>query len=90
MVKSGFLHYTVKLALKTPAQYGHLIIMDSLRCPRGLKALAISLNSTGLIRTLSMAFAVSVLTRFDCMLLIDVPLGFFGWVATYLSTSNVN
>ena len=37
-----------------------------------------------------MAFSVSVLTRFDCMLLIDVPLGFFGWVATYLNESNVN
>ena len=59
------------------------MITDSLLCPRGLKALAISLNSTSLIRTLSMALSVSVLTRFDCMLLIDVPLGFFGWVTTY-------
>ena len=55
-----------KPTLLTPALYGHLIITDSLLCPWGKKALTFSLNSTRLIRTLSMAPSVSVLTGFDC------------------------
>ena len=35
--------------------YGHLIITDSLLSPWGNKALTFSLNSTRLVRTLSMA-----------------------------------
>ena len=48
-------------ALRTP----NWVITDSLLCPWGKKALTFSLNSTRLIRTLSMASSVSVLTRFD-------------------------
>ena len=44
---------------------GHIIIMDSLLCPWGKKALPnVSLNSTRLIQTLPMVPLVSVLTGF--------------------------
>ena len=48
-------------ALRTP----NWVITDSLLCSLGKKALTFSLNSTRLIRTLSMAPSVSVLTGFD-------------------------
>ena len=48
--------------------HGHPVITDSLLCSRGKKAFTFSLNSTLLIRTLSMAPSVSVLTEFDCIL----------------------
>ena len=37
----------------------HLIVTDSLLCPWGIKAFTFSLNSTHLIRTLSMTPSVS-------------------------------
>ena len=59
--------------LRTPAECGHLISKDNLLRPWGKKALTLPLNSTRLIRTprpliriLSMAPSVSVLTEFDC------------------------
>ena len=48
-------------ALRTP----NWVITDNLLCPWGKKALTFSLNSTRLIRTLSVAPSVSVLTGFD-------------------------
>ena len=56
------------LSIRTPH------FMESLLCPWENKALIISLNSTGLIRTprlygpFSMVPSVSVLTEFDCRL----------------------
>ena len=38
-------------ALQTPSYYGCLIIIDSLLCPWGKKALTFSLDSTHLIQT---------------------------------------
>ena len=47
-------------------QSNALIITDGLLCSREKKALTFSLNSTRLIRTLSMAPSASVLTGFYC------------------------
>ena len=43
--------YSQILTKRTPAQYGHLIITDSLLYPWGKKALRFSVKSTRLIRT---------------------------------------
>ena len=47
---------------------GSASITDSLLCPWEKKALTFSLNSTRLIRTLSVALYVFILTGFDCIL----------------------
>ena len=47
---------------------GSASIMDSLLCPWEKKALTFSLNLTRLIRTLSVALYVFILTGFDCIL----------------------
>ena len=39
------------ISVKPPTQYRHLIIRDSLLCPRGKETLAFSPNSTCLIQT---------------------------------------
>ena len=47
---------------------GRVSITDSLLCPWEKKALTFSLNATRLIRTLSVALYVFILTGFDCIL----------------------
>ena len=47
---------------------GRASITDSLLCPWEKKALTFSLNATRLIRTLSVALYVFILTGFDCIL----------------------
>ena len=47
---------------------GSASIMDSLLCPWEKKALTFSLNLTRLIRTLSVALYMFILTGFDCIL----------------------
>ena len=47
---------------------GRASITDSLLCPWEKKAVTFSLNSTRLIRTLSVALSVFILTGFDCIL----------------------
>ena len=46
---------------------GFHYIMDSLLCPWAKRAITFTLISANLIRTLSLAPSVSMLTRFDCM-----------------------
>lgn len=63
-------NWNLKVPLSQNPLYGHPIITHSLLCPRGKKVLAFSSNSTRLIpliRTLSRAPSVSVLTGFDCI-----------------------